>query len=119
MSVPKFRDASSGNLYVANAADNTIGKFNSQGYGTLFAGSGLDNPRGLAFDSSGNLYVANYDDNTIERFNAQGKGTVFINSGLSYPRYIALQPVPEPSVCAFIVLGLATAASLCHRKRAA
>ncbi len=68
---------SSGNLYVANNANNTIEKFDSNGNGTVFASSGLDNPAGLAFDSGGNLYVANFNANDIEKFDASGQGSVF------------------------------------------
>jgi sugar lactone lactonase YvrE len=111
---------SSGNLYVACGASDTIEKFNPQGQGSVFASSGMNYPRGLAFDSSGNLYVANNaansgGDGTIEKFNAQGQGTVFIN-GLSYPSYIAVLPVPEPSVWTFILLGLSTVVLVWNRE---
>ena len=111
---------SGGNLYVACGASDTIEKFNPQGQGSVFASSGMNYPRGLAFDSSGNLYVANNAansgcDGTIEKFNAQGQGTIFI-TGLSYPSYIAVLPVPEPSVWAFILLSLSTVVLLRNRE---
>jgi len=73
---------SSGNLYVANAINSTIEKFDSSGNGTVFANSnsGVNDPWGLAFDSSGNLYVANQGISTIEKFDSSGNGTVFANS---------------------------------------
>ena len=73
------------NIYVSNAGNNTIEKFDSSGNGTVFASSGLDWPRGLAFDSAGDLYVANQDNNTIEKFDSSGNGTVFASSGLDMP----------------------------------
>lgn len=76
---------SAGNLYVANARNNTIEEFNSSGTGTVFASSGLDIPRGLAFDSAGNLYVSNFGNSTIEKFDSSGVGMVFANSGLDRP----------------------------------
>jgi sugar lactone lactonase YvrE len=81
----------SGNLYVANAGNNTIEEFNSSGVGSVFATSGLDYPVGLAFDSSGNLYVANAGNNTIEEFNSNGTGSVFAtaSSGLDLPGGLA------------------------------
>ncbi len=51
---------SSGSLYVANAGNNTIEKFDPSGAGLLFSSTNaLFEPEGLAFDSGGNLYVAN------------------------------------------------------------
>ena len=45
----------SGNLYAANAFDNTISKFNSAGGYLGNIATNLNAPRGLAFDASGNL----------------------------------------------------------------
>jgi DNA-binding beta-propeller fold protein YncE len=50
--------ANPGDLFVANAIDNTIEKFTPGGVASVFASTGLHNPIGLAFDSAGNLYVA-------------------------------------------------------------
>ena len=55
-------------IYVATAYSNTIVKFDSNGNGSVFANSGLNQPRELAFDSSGNLYAANYGNSTIVKF---------------------------------------------------
>ncbi len=73
--------SSSGNLYTGNSPF-TIEKFDTNGVGTVFATSGVDNPNGLTFDSSGNLYVANYSNNTIEKFNPNGQGTIFASTNL-------------------------------------
>src|SRR2546422_487834 len=61
------------NLFVANQGDNTIRAF-SPGGADLgdFATTGLNTPRGLAFDKSGNLYAGNLGDNTIRKFSPTG-----------------------------------------------
>ena len=56
-------------LYVTTLG-NTIDKITSDGVVSVFASSGLNNPRGLAFDSAGNLYVANNGSNTVEKSGA-------------------------------------------------
>src|SRR5438067_2389192 len=76
-------------LYVTNQANNTIEKFTTSGSASVFANSGLSNPRGLAFDSAGNLYVGNAGNNTIERFTTSGSASQFANSGLSNPTFLA------------------------------
>ena len=105
-----------GNLYVANYNNNAIGKFDASGFGTIFASSGLNQPTGLAFDNSGNLYVANFGNNTIEEFNSSGVGTVFAMNGLNKPIAIAMNPVPEPSAWALLVMGIAVLCGVCGRK---
>ncbi len=59
-------------LYVTMSND-TIVKFDTSGNSLgVFANTGLNDPRGLAFDASGNLYVANYIANSLSKFDAQG-----------------------------------------------
>lgn len=70
-------------LYLSNNSDSTIMKFTSGGVASVFASSGLDQPRGLAFDSAGNLYAANLGAGTIEKFTPGGVGSVFAGSGLN------------------------------------
>ncbi len=113
-----------GNLYVANAywgtgnpvqpGQNTIEKFDTNGVGTVFANSGLDNPQGMAFDSAGNLYVANLGNGTIEEFNTNGVGTVFA-SGLDRPVGLAIQ-VPEPSARTLLAVSLIALLPLSRRR---
>ncbi len=73
---------SSGYIYVADAGNNRIEKFNPSGgydsqFGTAGTGDGeLSAPQGLAFDSSGNIYVADTGNNRIEKFDATG---AFVN----------------------------------------
>ena len=72
---------SSGNLFVANAGNNTVSEFIAVG-GILptsptVTRTGLDYPSAMAFDSSGNLYVANDT--------ASGTVSEFTNVGGSDP----------------------------------
>jgi len=78
----------SGNLYVANDADNTIVKIAPDRTPSLFA-TGVSVPTGLAFDRSGNLYAANYYANTITKFAPDGTPSLFADSGLSGPSGLA------------------------------
>jgi sugar lactone lactonase YvrE len=55
---------SSGNLYVADAFNNSIRKVTPLGVVTTFA-TGFYFPRGIACDSSNNLYVGDYYNNRV------------------------------------------------------
>jgi len=87
---------STGHLYVANFAGNSIEKFSPTGTDLgAFINSGLDGPFALAFDSSGNLYVANAHISNqtlpgyIEKFSPAGADLgVFCNTGAD-PQYLA------------------------------
>lgn len=76
---------------MANVGNKTIVKFDSSGYGSVWANSGLVDPYGLAFDGNGNLFVANNGNNTIEKFDSTGHGSLFAdaNAGLSWPMGLA------------------------------
>ena len=76
-------------IYVSNFGNNTIEQFTEAGVGSVFASTGLNNPRGLAFDSTGNLYVANAGDNTIVKFTPGGVGSVFASTTGSTPQGLA------------------------------
>ena len=57
---------------------------------SVFVGSGLSSPRGLAFDNLGNLYCANNGNNTISKITSDGASvTTFVNSGLNSPQCLA------------------------------
>ena len=69
---------SSGNVYVADQANNRIQKFSSTGsyitqWGSLGSGNGqFNNPYSVAVDSSGNVYVSDYLNNRIQKFSPAG-----------------------------------------------
>ena len=62
---------SAGNLYVANAGNNTVSEVTPAGAVSTFA-SGFNLPVGLAFDSAGNLYVANSNGTTVSEVTPAG-----------------------------------------------
>ncbi|HZO11008.1 MAG TPA: SBBP repeat-containing protein, partial [Nitrososphaeraceae archaeon] len=67
----------SGNILVADAGNDRIQLFDSNGtfitkWGTSGAGDGqLDQPTGIATDSSGNVYVVDRYNNRIQVFAGQ------------------------------------------------
>jgi sugar lactone lactonase YvrE len=89
---------SAGNLYAADAANQTISKFTPNGTGTVFAGpsafTSSQAPIGLAFDSAGNLFVSTEDisappgSDTILEFTPSGMESTFA-TGLTKPRGLA------------------------------
>jgi sugar lactone lactonase YvrE len=81
--VPDRASAAAGDLYEAEGAGGEIFKFTPDGTKTTFA-SGLNDPRGLAFDSSGNLFEADENSNTIFKFTPDGTRSTFA-SGLNGP----------------------------------
>jgi RHS repeat-associated protein len=66
----------SGNIYVADAADNRVLELTPTGIPLASFGSSgtgaLSEPHGIAIDSSGNVWVANTHDSTVEKFSASG-----------------------------------------------
>ena len=62
-----------GNLYVSNAGNQTIEKYDPSGNMSVFANGGfLNQPRALAFDRNGVLYVTNANTNTIIKVDSTG-----------------------------------------------
>ncbi len=78
---------SAGNLYVANANNNTVSKVTPTGVVSAFA-SGFNGPVGLAFDSAGNLYVANAGGDTVSKVTPAGVVSTY-TTGLSGPAGLA------------------------------
>ena len=71
-----------GNLFLANANNNSIEKITPDGVGSVFASTGMNYPDGLAFDAAGDLYVANGNLNNIVKFSPTGTYLgVFAGSG--------------------------------------
>ncbi|MEO6996167.1 MAG: hypothetical protein ABI273_21370, partial [Lacunisphaera sp.] len=85
----------SGNLYVADATNDTIRKISSTGVVTTLAGSAavagaadgsgsaarFNHPTGLTVDDAGNIYVADSTNNTIRKITSAG--TVTTLAGLA------------------------------------
>jgi hypothetical protein len=84
----------SGNVYVADYANNLIRKITAAGVVTTLAGSGSQgsadgegtaasfyNPRGVAVDGSGNVYVADYEYHLIRKITSAGVVTTLAGSG--------------------------------------
>jgi DNA-binding beta-propeller fold protein YncE len=101
---------STGNLFVSLQNAGSIVGLN--GGRITFGNPFTAAPAGLAFDSNNNLYVAL--GGTIEKFNSFGgtaqivpetNGFIFA-SGLDDAEYVAIQPAPEPSSWAMVVVGL-------------
>ncbi len=53
---------------------------------STFAGNGISDPEGLAFDAAGNLYVANDVAGTISKVTPAGAVSTFVSSGIGEPR---------------------------------
>jgi len=77
-----------GNLFVANAGNNTISKVTPAGELSTFAHDRLLAPQALAVDKYGNVYAANVDS-TITKVTPTGEASIFVSSGLSTPIALA------------------------------
>jgi PEP-CTERM motif-containing protein len=89
----------------AGTGNGIIEEFSSNGVGSVFA-TGLSYPTGLAFDSSGNLFAGEEGNGTIEEYSTNAVGTVFASGLTGDPWGLAFQPVPEPSTCAMVAMGV-------------
>ena len=75
-----------GNIYVADAGNNRIQKFNSSGtyvsqFGSTGSGNGqFSNPFAIAIDGLGNIYVCDNSNDRIQKFNSSG---TYITNGVS------------------------------------
>lgn len=90
----------SGNLYVADQANNAIRKITPTGIVTTYAGSGangsangaaavatFNSPCGIGIDAAGNLYVGDSGNNLIRKITTAGVVSTFA-SGFNFPREI-------------------------------
>jgi uncharacterized protein (TIGR03437 family) len=81
----------SGNLYIADTANNVVRRVSASGSISTFAGNGtagfggdggsptgaqLNGPQGLAVDSSGNLYIADTQNNRVRKISGGSITTV-------------------------------------------
>ncbi len=97
-------DPSSGNVYVADTANNRIQVFSSNGtfisrWGAYGAGNGSFNqPAGIAVDQQSNVYVADTANNRIQVFSSNGTfisewgGYDLGEMGMKFPEGIAVDP---------------------------
>jgi sugar lactone lactonase YvrE len=86
-----------GNLYFADSANNRIGRIDSHGIITTFAGTGVTGysgdggpaskaqmqPDDLVFDPGGNLYIAEFGDHVVRMVDARGIITTVAGTGTS------------------------------------
>ncbi len=110
-----------GNLYVANAGNNTVSEVSPSGTVSTFVSTGLNQPESLAFDTSGNLYIANTGDDTVSKvvnrnvstfasgFGAAPSGLAFDQSGNLYVAIGAHDTIskvtPQGSISDFVAPG--------------
>jgi streptogramin lyase len=84
----------SGNVFVADAANNAVKEIVAAGgYTTVNTlGSGFSNPDGVAVDGSGNVFVADYGNNAVREIVAAGGYTTVntLGSGFNYPLGVAV-----------------------------
>jgi sugar lactone lactonase YvrE len=106
-----------GDLFVSNYTSGIINQISPFGVASVFA-SGVDEPTPLACDSQGDVFVATSGNGpgtaSIYEFTAGGAQSTFA-SGLYAPDGLAFQPVPEPSVLAFVGGGTAVFFMRCRR----
>ena len=90
----------SGNLYIADSANNRIRKVDTSGIITTVAGNGMPGYggdggpaiqaqlggglRGVCVDASGNLYIADYETNRIRKVDTGGIITTVAGNGSSW-----------------------------------
>jgi serine/threonine-protein kinase len=82
-----------GNVYVADAGNNSIRAINPAGMVSTFSGTGVagaangsdtatfNSPLSVAVDGSGNLYVADYGNNIIRKISPAGLVSTFAGTG--------------------------------------
>jgi sugar lactone lactonase YvrE len=84
---------SSGNLFVANQANNNVTEYAPPytGAPTATISNSVNSPWGVAFDSSGNLFVANYGNATVTEYAPPytGAPTATISNGVNGPEGLA------------------------------
>ena len=79
-----------GNVYTANAENNTVSKITPNGTSTILGTTG-NNPRGIALDAAGNVYTANRDSDNVSKITPDGTSTIIGTTGDSTgPQAIAV-----------------------------
>ncbi|WP_299590010.1 cadherin-like beta sandwich domain-containing protein, partial [Mucilaginibacter sp.] len=78
-----------GNIYVANAGNDTLYKIPVGGGTRTSVGSGFTGPTGVAFDAVGNIYVADAGNSMVKKIPVGGGAPIEIGSGFNNPAGIA------------------------------
>ncbi len=81
---------SSGNLYVADTANNSVREVTPAGVVTTLAITGLKNPAGVAVDGAGDVFVADTGNNQIVELPFGGSQTTVAITGLKNPSGVAV-----------------------------
>ena len=84
---PSLR-AAPGDLYVSDYANNLVVKYSPAGTKIVLA-SGLNGPRGLAFDNKANVFVVELGGGTVLKFTPGGTRSVFA-SGFTNPQGLTI-----------------------------
>jgi gliding motility-associated-like protein len=79
-----------GNVYVADAGNNSVKKIPAGGGTPVAIGSGFVFPTGVALDAAGNVYVADRDNGAIKKIPSGGGATVTLGTGFLDPGGITL-----------------------------
>ena len=81
---------SSGNLYVADTANNSVREITPVGVVTTLAITGLKNPAGVAVDGAGDVFVADTGNDQIVELPFGGSQTTVAITGLKNPSGVAV-----------------------------
>jgi hypothetical protein len=80
-----------GKIYVANAGNNTVATFTTDGTPTTpTITTGLNSPVSVAVDAAGKIYVANQGNGTVTTYNPNGTRTMPTITGLNGPGGVAV-----------------------------
>lgn len=101
-----------GYVYTSSPGQGVVLKWDATLDSSVGFATGLNDPTGITVDSSNNVYVSTTDG--INEYDSNGVLINTINDSNS-PGFMAIQPVPEPSVFALASLGLV--ALFCRRNQ--
>ncbi|MGA8214178.1 MAG: RICIN domain-containing protein [Candidatus Sulfotelmatobacter sp.] len=90
-----------GDIFLANATQNTIVKLPANGGPRINIGSGLSYPLGVAVDTAGNVYIADSGNGRVVEVPANGGPQINIGSGLSFPDSVAVDAAGDVFIADF------------------